>query len=48
VPILATTPGDISLLTPGAAVVVIALKKADGAVTSSRLYAEKDGVKPPM
>jgi hypothetical protein len=48
VPILATAPGDISLLKPGAAVVVLALKKADGTVTSARLYAEKDGVKPPM
>ena len=48
VPILAGAPGDRSLLTPGAAVFVIALKKPDGTVTSSRLYAEKDGVKPPM
>ena len=48
VPILAGAPGDRSLLTPGAAVFVIALKKPDGSVTSGRLYAEKDGVKPPM
>jgi hypothetical protein len=48
VPILAGAPGDMSLLKPGAAVYVIALKKADGTVTSARLYAEKDGVKPPM
>jgi hypothetical protein len=48
VPILATAPGDVSLLKPGAAVFVIGLKKADGAITSARLYAEKDGVKPPM
>jgi hypothetical protein len=48
VPILAGAPGDRSLLTPGAAVYVFAVKKADGTVTSSRLYAEKDGVKPPM
>jgi hypothetical protein len=48
VPILANAPGDKSLLKPGAAVFVIALKKADGTVTSARLYAEKDGVKPPM
>jgi hypothetical protein len=48
VPILASAPGDRSLLTPGAAVFVIALKKPDGTVTSARLYAEKDGVKPPM
>jgi hypothetical protein len=48
VPILANAPGDISLLKPGAAVFVIALKKPDGTITSARLYAEKDGVKPPM
>ena len=28
--------------------VVIALKKPDGTVTAARLYAEKDGIKPPM
>jgi hypothetical protein len=48
VPILASVPGDKSLLKTGAAVFVIALKKADGTITSARLYAEKDGVKPPM
>jgi hypothetical protein len=48
VPILANAPGDMSLLTPGAAVFVIALKKPDGTVTAARLYAEKDGIKPPM
>jgi hypothetical protein len=48
VPILANAPGDISVLKPGAAVFVIGLKKADGATTSARLYAEKNGVKPPM
>jgi hypothetical protein len=35
-------------LKPGAAVFVIALKKPDGTVTAARLYAEKDGIKPPM
>ena len=38
----------MSLLKPGAAVFVIALKKPDGTVTAARLYAEKDGIKPPM
>jgi hypothetical protein len=47
-PVFANAPGDISLLTPGAAVFVIALKQEDGKLTSARLYAEKDGVKPPM
>lgn len=48
VPVLANGPGDISLLKPGVAVFVIALKHEDGKLTSARLYAEKDGVKPPM
>jgi hypothetical protein len=48
VPILASAPGDISLVKPGIAVFVIALKHEDGKLTSARLYAEKDGVKPPM
>ena len=48
VPILANAPGDMSLLKPGVAVFVIALKKPDGTVTAARLYAEKDGIKPPM
>ena len=48
VPILANAPGDMSLLKPGTAVFVIALKKPDGTVTAARLYAEKDGIKPPM
>ena len=48
VPVLANGPGDISLLKPGVAVVVIALKHEDGKLTSARLYAEKDGIKPPM
>jgi hypothetical protein len=48
VPVLATAPGDMSLLKPEIAVFVIALKHPDGSMTSSRLYAEKDGIKPPM
>jgi hypothetical protein len=48
VPVLANAPGDTSLLKPGAAVFVIALKNPDGSLTSSRIYAEKDGIKPPM
>ena len=48
VPVLANAPGDISLLKPGVAVFVIALKHEDGKLTSARLYAEKDGIKPPM
>ena len=48
VPVLANGPGDSSLLKPGVAVFVIALKHEDGKLTSARLYAEKDGIKPPM
>ena len=48
VPVLASAPGGISLLRPGVAVFVIALKHPDGSLTSRRLYAEKDGVKPSM
>ena len=48
VPILANAEGDISLLKPGAAVFVIAQKQPDGKLTSARVYAEKDGVKPLM
>jgi hypothetical protein len=48
VPIFAPVPGDTSLLKPGLAVFVLALKQADGSFTSTRLYVEKDGIKPPM
>jgi hypothetical protein len=43
-----TDKSDISLLKPGVAVLVIALKHEDGKLTSARLYAEEDGIKPPM
>jgi len=42
------TDGDTSLLKPGVAVFVIAQKQDDGKMTSSRLYTEKDGIKPSM
>src|SRR5262245_6727682 len=47
-PIFANATGDRSLLLPGAAVFVIASKQDDGKLTSTRLYVEKDGIKPPM
>ena len=47
-PIVTYVPGDASLLKPGAAVTVFALKKPDGSLTAARVTAEKDGVKPPM
>jgi len=48
VPILLYVPGDTSLLKPGAAVFLVALKKPDGTLTANRVTAEKDGVKPPF
>jgi hypothetical protein len=48
VPILAYVAGDRSLLKPGAAVLTVAQKKPDGTLTTGRVTAEKDGVKPPM
>jgi hypothetical protein len=48
VPVVAYVAGDRSLLKPSAAVVTIAQKKPDGTLTTGRVTAEKDGVKPPM
>jgi hypothetical protein len=47
-PIVTYVAGDPSLLKPGAAIFVTALKKPDGTLTAARITAEKDGVKPPM
>jgi hypothetical protein len=47
-PIFANATGDRSFLVPGAAIFVIASKNDDGKLTSTRLYVEKDGIKPPM
>lgn len=41
-------PGDDTLLKPGAAVMVLASKSVDGALTARLVQAEKDGVKPLM
>jgi hypothetical protein len=48
VPILAYVAGDRTLLKPGAAVFTVAQKKPDGTLTTGRVTAEKNGVKPPM
>jgi hypothetical protein len=48
VPIVAYVAGDRSLLKPGAAVFTVAQKKPDGTLTTGRVTAEKNGVKPPM
>jgi hypothetical protein len=46
--IVAYVPGDASLLTPGAAVLALGLKKPDGTITAAAINAEANGVKPPM
>lgn len=46
--VFANVPGDPSLLKPGAAIFMVAQKAADGTLTTARVTAEKDGVKPPM
>lgn len=48
IPVVGYVPADAALLTPGAAVFIVAQKKSDGSLTASRVTAEKDGVKPPM
>jgi len=48
IPVVAFAPGDISLVKPGAAIIVFGQKQADGTVTASRAVLETDGVKPPM
>jgi hypothetical protein len=47
VPVLAYVAGDRGLLKPGAAVLTVAQKKPDGTLTTGRVTAEKNGVKPP-
>ena len=47
-PIVGYVPGDPSLLKPGAAIFTGARKGPDGALSTARITAEKDGVKPPM
>lgn len=46
VPIIGLMVGDESLLVPGAAVSLSVVSTADGALASSRLTVEKDGVRP--
>ncbi len=41
-------PGDLSLLKPGAAVAVFALKATDGSLRARSVQVEKNGVKPSM
>ena len=48
VPVLAYVLADRTLLKSDAAIVTIAAKQPDGTLLTSRVTAEKDGVKPPM
>ena len=48
VPVLAYVLADRTLLKTGVAVVTIAVKQPDGSLLTSRVTAERDGVKPPM
>ena len=47
-PVFGYDLGDASLLKPGAAIFIVALKKPDGSLSAAGVTAEKDGVKPPM
>ena len=47
-PIFGYGTGDTSLLKPGAAIFIVALKAPEGSLSASRVTAEKDGGKPPM
>jgi hypothetical protein len=48
VPVVTLAPGDPSLLKPGTAVFIPALKKPDGTFVADFVAAGKDGMKPPM
>ena len=48
VPILAYVAADRSLLKPGASISTTATKGADGSLRTSRVTAEKNGIKPPI
>jgi hypothetical protein len=47
-PVVTLAPGDPSLLQPGTAVFILAMKAADGTLAAGRVIAGKDGVQPPM
>jgi hypothetical protein len=48
VPIVMTVPAERSLLTPGTYIFTVAQVAADGTMTTARIQAAKDGVKPPQ
>jgi hypothetical protein len=41
-------PGDLSMLVPGAHIVVTATKQLDGTLTSDRISVGKNGLVPPI
>ena len=47
-PIVMTVAADRALLQPGTYIFTIAQVAADGTMTTQRIQAEKDGVKPPQ
>jgi hypothetical protein len=47
-PIVTTVPADRALLTPGTYIFTVAQVAADGTLTTQRIQAAKDGVKPPQ
>jgi hypothetical protein len=47
-PVVTFAPDSMSLLKPGAAIFIRAMKKPDGTITAGRAILEKDGIKPPM
>jgi len=48
VPILAYVSADRALLKPGATILTTATKQPDGSLKTSRITAEKNGIKPPL
>lgn len=47
-PIITYMPGTPAMLTPGAHVIITAVKKPDGSVMATRIGVGKDGLVPPM
>lgn len=48
VPVVMVEPGDLSMLTPGAHVLVTAARQLDGTLTSDRISVGKNGLVPPI
>ena len=46
--VLGNAPADMAALTPGVAVVAVAIKADDGKISARAVFVEKDGIKPPM